>query len=160
MYAEIVRCSILGASSYAIYLSGTAAQQLQSYLSISQKAAKVSSTAEDELNMTSKTVGVAVLSSIFSLASLVYVHFKADAWTNYISLFNTCLTCFAYKSVQRYWKSGDGGGASGASKNLPGAGDYMDAWGKMQQLQPVLLALAGLWTGSTMLASPNKFLNS
>lgn len=152
MYTEIVRFSILGTSAYAIYLSGTAGQQLTSYLSISQKAAKVSSTAEEELTMTQRTVGVAVLSSVFSLVSLIYIHFKDSEWTNYISLFNTILTCLAYKSVQGYWKT-EGPGA--ASKNLPGAGDYMHAWSKMQQLQPILIALGGLWTGSTMLTSPN-----
>lgn len=158
MYTEIVRLSLLATSSYALYLSGTSAQQLTKYKSMSEKAAKVSSTAQSELEQTQKTVGIAVLASVFSLGSLAYTQWlqatSRTGWTNYVALFNTILMCLAYKAVQNYWKSD-----KAPKKNKTGwtgVGDYADSWRKMEEVQAVLMVTGGLWTLATMMASPNK----
>lgn len=158
MYGAIVRLSLLATSTYALYLSGTSASQLTKYKSISEKAAKVSSTAQSELDNTQQTVGIAVLASVFSIGSLAYTQFLQSnaktGWTNYLALFNTILMCIAYKSVQSYWKS-DKAPKKGKT-GWTGVGEYADSWRKMEQVQSVFLITGALWTVATMMASPNK----
>lgn len=158
MYTEIVRLSLVATSTYALYLSGTSASQLTKYKSISEKAAKVSSTAQSELDQTQQTVGIAVLVSVFSLGSLAYTQFlqanSKTGWTSYLALFNTVLMCVAYKAVQSYWKSDK---APKKSKTgWTGVGEYADSWRKMERVQSVFLVSGGLWTLATMMGSPNR----
>lgn len=147
MYSEATRLSLLASSSYALYLSSRAGLLFNNYRPTAEKAAKFSSTAKHDMQMTQKTVGLAIIANLFSLASLAYVSVKQNGWSGYIALFNTVLQCATYKTLQNYWKSQ---GTSGVEK-LPGAGEYTDGWKMMQTVQSVQLVSGGLWTLFTMI---------
>lgn len=154
MYYEAARVSILASSGCALYLSTYAGMQFNKYTSLAEKAAKVSNTASSDVNMTQKSVGLAILANLFSVASVAYVSFKQDGWTGYIALFNTILQCAAYKVIQGYWTSAKPNSALG--KLVPGATEYADGWTRMTRVSKLLIVSGGFWTAITMMASPGS----
>lgn len=148
MYRQVIQTLILGSSSYALYLSATAGILLNEYKSMSRKAAKISSTASQETAQTERTVGLSVLTSAFSLASLLYTHLR-PGWTGYVALFNTFLASLCYKIVQAYWTPEH----RSAVGKLPGTSDYVVAWGKMVTLKSIAMGLGALWCLLTMVST-------
>ncbi|CCG83648.1 protein of unknown function [Taphrina deformans PYCC 5710] len=152
MYRELVSIGLVGTTTCALYLSATAGYLLNGYKSTSEKLAKVSSTAQKDLEDTQKTVGIALLSSIFSLSSLAYIQYRPK-WTVYVSLFNTLLEVLAYRMILGYWKDNE---PTKTMKKLPGMVDYTTAWSKMHMLEKVIVVSGGGWCLMTMMASPNE----
>lgn len=153
MYTELVSVSVLGVSSYGLYLASSAGLLLNSYRPNAERAAKISSTAASQLADTQKTVGVALLTTVFSIFSLGFVRYR-DGWAAYAGLFNTLLATLSYRMILGYWKDNK---PSKTMEKVPGVGDYSAAWRKMQTLQNVLLALGGGWCFLTMLGSPHSW---
>lgn len=156
MYSEAARVSLLVSSTYALYLSANSGILFNRYTSLSEKAAKVSDTAAHDQQMTEKTVGLAILSSLFSVVSVIYVSVKGGGWIGYIALFNVILQCASYKVLQNYWTSAKPNSALGSL--VPGASDYARGWTQMTRVQKLQIIAGGLWTAITMMAAPGSTL--
>ncbi|ORY78559.1 hypothetical protein BCR37DRAFT_394507 [Protomyces lactucae-debilis] len=165
---------------YGLFLSIHAILNLSKYLSTSQKLAKVSSTAQDQLQQTRNTQAMALFSVVYSLGSLVFLRYlglagKGITLGSWISLANTVVSVWCYRTISKFWTdNGEGieklykGESSGTSKiaaklskaatstlakSTPGAGEYANAWDKTKRLNLVILLTGGLWTATCLIYS-------
>jgi hypothetical protein len=180
-YLPFVQVGIALLGAYGLFLSVHAILNLTQYLSTSQKLAKLSSTAQDQLQQTRNTQAMGLFSVAYSLGSLVFLRYlgisgKGVALGSWISLANTVVSVWCYRTIAKFWSDNgkslqdifskgkrDGLAAkvskaatSAVAKSTPGYGEYADAWDKTKKLNIVILITGGLWTATCLLYSTLK----